>query len=109
MSALDEIGQFIITAGGTAIALRFAGFRFWKETQRPPRAVCGCEHHFAMHDLRTGECHDKVKIPIKWHGDGDAADWRFDPCPCRHYTGPEPLNSIFQPPPPLPRSTDKET
>lgn len=108
MSALGEVGQFIVTAGATAIALRWAGFRFWKEKQKPPRAICGCEHHFAMHDLRTGECFALVKKADGWTTGGSANHWTHVPCTCRHYTGPEPLSSIFQPPPPLPRSTDKE-
>lgn len=110
MTTLGEVGQFIVTAGATAIGLRFAGFRFKRERKsKEPDPVCGCDHHFAMHDLRTGECHGLMDgDPIKYYGSGTPSAYKQIPCTCQHYTGPEPMNAIFGPPPPFPRPTDKE-
>jgi hypothetical protein len=48
-----------------------------------PVPVCGCEHHYSMHDAE-GRCHDRDSI---WEGGKHKV---FD-CGCQHYTGPEPL------------------
>lgn len=106
MTWFNEAGQLIVTAGGTAALLRIVGFRFRKEKEKekqPPRPVCGCEHDFAFHDLRTGECHDTVEVPTKYDQFGVARAWRQEPCTCRHYTGPIPGELEFRPPPLMPR------
>lgn len=103
MSWVDEAGQLIVTAGGTAVALRLVGFRFWKEKQKPPKPVCGCEHDFSFHDLRTGECHATDKNADAWTSGGSPNHWKWVPCTCRHYTGPIPVDLEFRPPPLMPR------
>jgi len=109
VSAWDEAGQFLLTAGGTAVALRWAGFRFWKEKQKPPKSVCGCEHAFAMHDLRSGACHAEIRRANGWTKDGISNHWEHVPCGCRHYTGPIPIELEFRPPPIMPRPDAVDT
>jgi hypothetical protein len=101
---VDEVTQLLATAGGTAVLMRFAGFRFRRDRQKQSEPVCGCEHAFAFHDLRTGECHATVDVPTKYDDYGCARAWKQAPCSCRHYTGPIPLEQVYSTPPTMPRS-----
>jgi hypothetical protein len=49
------------------------------------KATCGCTHELAHHDPETGRCHYA---------------WGFErsiKCTCRQYTGPRPIDQVFQP------------
>jgi hypothetical protein len=59
----------------------------------PQEPVCGCTHHRALHDPETGECHERVKVPL---GGGGGYSWEL--CLCRQYVGPEPIGSMWVPP-----------
>jgi hypothetical protein len=49
-----------------------------------PKPVCGCKHHYSMHD-QSGRCHEQ-----EWrYSKGEGEHW-VD-CACQRYTGPEPL------------------
>lgn len=73
-----------------------------------PAAVCGCSHHYSMHDPKTGECHAGIKVqtasgkPIlnSW-GDRvigyNGATYEVLQCGCKRYTGPEPLPTYYAP------------
>jgi hypothetical protein len=102
---VDDIIRLVLACGGTAIAMRMVGFTLPRRTskQMGPVTVCGCKHDYAMHDLRTGECHDKVKRPSKYDEYGSAIAWTYETCTCHHYTGPIPLDQVFTPPPLMPR------
>jgi hypothetical protein len=63
----------------------------------PVEAVCGCEHHHAMHDPETGHCHAQVDKPTKYDECGDPVAFTKVQCPCRQYSGPEPLPTVFAP------------
>lgn len=52
---------------------------------RDPEPICGCEHHYSMHDPETNACHDMVMQVVS----GGAR--RPFQCTCRRYVGPEPL------------------
>jgi hypothetical protein len=55
--------------------------------------VCGCTHHRAMHDPRTGRCAGKSR-----RGDW-VVGWSYDRCTCQQYIGPEPIDAgIWVPP-----------
>lgn len=60
-----------------------------RHRRRNPPPVCGCKHHYALHDPATGTCKAKMNVP-KWRpGYGMRADW-VD-CTCQVYTGPTPV------------------
>ena len=56
-----------------------------RRTPKPKRSgpICGCGHHLSYHDDYQG-CHHPVGI-IR------------DPCPCRKYSGPDPLPEYYAP------------
>lgn len=71
---------------------------------RPVELLCGCSHEMAYHDPATGKCHE------------DSDEYIFDPrikrsvakpCPCRQYTGPKPIDTVFQPRLVLPPSSEE--
>jgi hypothetical protein len=79
-----------------------------------PDPMCGCLHHFAFHDPRTGRCNDTAPEATKWkdddYGQKIPIAWKTAPCPCLRYVGPEP-RTVFPPelaevatdtPPPMP-------
>lgn len=51
---------------------------------------CGCDHHIAMHDQQTKECHAEDKVYINGFS-------QLVRCKCRRYTGPEPLPEYYAP------------
>lgn len=50
-----------------------------RRTAAPPRPICGCGHHRALHDPDTGKCHNT----------------RGYICRCQQYVGPEPVESFY--------------
>ncbi|MEU7861573.1 hypothetical protein [Nonomuraea sp. NPDC049141] len=75
---------------------------------QPPEPVCGCGHHIAFHEPSTGQCHSQVRVVTKWmrnpsFGEDDgkpeeiAMEWESQQCPCRRYSGPEPLTTLYAP------------
>ncbi|MFI6457163.1 hypothetical protein ACIBF6_37105 [Streptosporangium amethystogenes] len=72
----------------------------------PKEPICGCSHHIAFHDLATGQCHSQVRVVTKWgrleddHApdtEGIPVEWENQQCPCRRYSGPEPLTTLYAP------------
>jgi hypothetical protein len=60
------------------------------------KPVCGCEHHYSMHDPKTGACHSEITVTTyDEHGLWNGRTYR--PCTCRQYSGPEPLPSYYAP------------
>jgi hypothetical protein len=78
----------IILVSGIQVALGvIVGWVLGQRTRQlpaleQPRPVCGCTHHYSMHDPKTGECQVAV-------GDGE--------CACVRYTGPVPLTEYYAP------------
>jgi len=56
----------------------------------PAEAVCGCRHHYAVHDPQAGRCGATAEISL-YNTRGERLGWQQVPCPCARYTGPEPL------------------
>ncbi|QIS14637.1 MULTISPECIES: hypothetical protein [Nocardia] len=55
-------------------------------------ATCGCGHDLAMHDPQTGACHTEI-------GRKSVVGLReWVRCGCRRYTGPQPLEELFNRP-----------
>lgn len=75
---------------GAAILAAGMGIgRYWPapRRRRVPKAVtpvCGCNHNVSFHDPKTGRCHKISSM--------DSSQ-----CPCRRYTGPEPLPEYYAP------------
>jgi hypothetical protein len=79
----------LLEGAGILLSGMLAG-RFWPARRRgrkPPKPVtptCGCNHNVSYHDPKTGRCH---KI----------SSYDGSQCPCRRYTGPEPLPEYYAP------------
>jgi len=68
---------------------------------KEPKPVCGCKHHYSMHDKETGHCHGMSSTggtPVRDRYGNPVLDRYGDvqfasnvPCGCRRYAGPEPL------------------
>ncbi|MFE9796752.1 hypothetical protein ACFYRL_34045 [Streptomyces goshikiensis] len=56
-----------------------------------PEPLCGCGHHLAYHDARDALCY--ASVPAVDAGADEAARR----CPCRRYSGPEPLATLYAP------------
>lgn len=65
---------------------------------KDPKPVCGCKHHYSMHDAETGHCHGQVRgNPLRYDSFDDPTAWEMVQCPCRRYAGPEPLPTLYAP------------
>jgi hypothetical protein len=53
-----------------------------------PQPVCGCGHHYSLHDGEGG-CHGTHRVVEQVSRDGKT--WATEACGCARYTGPEPL------------------
>jgi hypothetical protein len=62
---------------------------------KPPRPICGCDHHHSFHDPADGTCHGTVQIETGWGEYGAAREWKQGPCPCKQYSGPLPLPEFY--------------
>jgi hypothetical protein len=50
------------------------------------RLKCGCNHHFAYHDRRTGRCEEQVGRS-EFNQRQGRSETRYSRCRCRGYTG----------------------
>lgn len=60
----------------------------------PPKPMCGCSHHYALHDPKTKVCHGTVKT-TKYDTNGYQVGYTYPPCACRQYVGPVPMPELF--------------
>lgn len=68
------------------------------EITQGPQPICGCKHHYAYHNPKTGGCAAVSKTPVKWDDDfGSPTKWQHLPCTCQRYVGPEPLETLYMP------------
>jgi hypothetical protein len=87
---------------GAAIFLAGSGFGMLvrlphrRRGSGDPRPVCGCGHHYAMHDPTSGMCHAVTPMATEV-GAGKVVMEPRD-CACRTYSGPEPLPAFYAPP-----------
>lgn len=63
----------------------------------PQQPICGCSHHRAVHDPKTGECRASVKQG-RWDKYGNHTGYNHVACACQGYVGPEPIQSVWVPP-----------
>jgi hypothetical protein len=75
---------------------------------KPVQPICGCTHHYSLHDPKAGECHgaaDAGRAAVRdQHGKPVKDSWgevvftrEHGRCGCRRYTGPLPLPEYFAP------------
>jgi hypothetical protein len=58
----------------------------------PPKPICGCGHHHAYHDPKTGHCNNYQPGVVQ------ASDMKSKvQCKCRHYSGAVPLDPYIAP------------
>lgn len=91
-----------IAEGALCVLIGIVIGRIWrrdkKGTAGDPVPVCGCEHHYSMHDLEAGRCYGTVRgKPLKYNDFNRPVVWEQVPCTCRRYTGPEPLPAYYAP------------
>ena len=92
-----------LLAGGGLVAISYiAGVISGRIRRRitidkDPDPICGCNHHLAMHDERTGRCSETVKTPSKYNGGGNAIAYEYMPCTCRRYVGPQVVETFIHP------------
>lgn len=110
----DLISTFITIAfgGGMYFVGKAVGRRKGESDTRlkleNPKAICGCKHHHSMHD-ENGCGHETTErvlvergqpktLRTGWDGDNHKVVYENErwetvvtKCPCKRYTGPEPL------------------
>lgn len=80
-----------IALAGVIVGRLLPGRRRKKIKQ--PQPICGCTHHYSMHDPKTKACGASVKVAQ--HSGGQFTSYKLMACACLQYTGPEPLPSIM--------------
>lgn len=91
-----------ILEGGICVLVGILVGRAWQKAKKPkhkdPKPVCGCRHHYSMHDPETGQCHGLMNgKPLRYDSFNDPTAWEQIPCGCRRYSGPEPLPTYYAP------------
>lgn len=102
----------VIFAAGAVFGRVMPARRKNPKLRKPPEPICGCEHHYSLHDPETKKCHGSVqssggRVPVRDEKGRPARDAWGDvvftsnhellPCGCRRYTGPEPLPEYYAP------------
>jgi hypothetical protein len=78
---------------GVAVIVGVLLGRFLPNRRKGPKArgpVCGCTHHRSFHDEKGCSARVREKGIDGWLGDTRT-------CPCRQYSGPEPLPEYYAP------------
>lgn len=93
-TAIDFVG---FLAGGT-ISAPLIAYRWRQRGSGGLRRVepfCGCGHHLALHDPKTGECYSWLIVPGKNALGGLDFSSEGKRCPCRQYVGPKPPEMVI--------------
>ena len=88
----------LLTGAGVFLAGMVTG-RAWPSRRRKPKPVkpvCGCDHHHSFHDPATGQCGYGTRH-LDAYDERDNPVYSFTRCPCRKYSGPEPLPELYAP------------
>lgn len=75
----------------------FLARRSPRQAPAEPKPVCGCGHHYAMHDPKTGKCNVGWREPCRWNRHNVPTEWMDANCACLRYSGPEPLPGFYAP------------
>jgi hypothetical protein len=95
MTAAMLEGALILLAG-ILLGRFLPGRRKGPRPPKPVEAVCGCTHHHAVHDPKTGACNASVPVN-RYSKSGDWTGHDYRPCACVNYSGPLPLPEYFAP------------
>lgn len=99
---MNDIVLWLVASGSTLVSFGI-GRRLGRRRPGPssaPReveAICGCEHALAVHDPETNRCHDDSVTERVWSDSFASYITRNKQCSCRQYTGPRPIDQVFQP------------
>lgn len=87
----------VITAGVIFLVGWLTGRHAKLKTHpKPPEPYCLCGHHYGAHDPGDGTCRTR---DTEDHYSTDRGDYQVTvPCPCRRYTGPQPVEQYWVPP-----------
>lgn len=94
----DEL-LWAVATGTNALAF-WAGVALGRRTGKvsarpvPSGPICGCKHELAKHDPQTNVCHEAIPAD-RYEASG--AYRLTGRCKCRQYTGPRPIDEVFQP------------
>jgi hypothetical protein len=71
-----------------------------RQPKPPPEPICGCRHPLALHDPATNRCHAidrKEGAPVRYYANGAPSAYGYtdEPCQCRQYSGPKPVDQFF--------------
>lgn len=108
---IDQIGELLqhalpyATLGLAVLLLR--GRRAKPAPPNPNAATCGCDHDYAVHDVETGRCNAEI-LREHYQNHGTRNGWEWVKCPCKNYSGPKPIDTLFQPRLQLPPSKDQQ-
>lgn len=92
--ALIAVVCFLLGVGVRSLPARRKG----PKPSSPPKPVCGCSHHHAYHDPESGKCNATVHGQALEFDDYDRPiKWELVTCPCRRYSGPEPMPMYYAP------------
>lgn len=78
---LDTLVGAAIAFAGMGVGAAWQSRRRRSGYRADPQPVCGCRHHYSQHD--ESGCHDFIR--------NSDTHYETKVCPCRKYTGPEPL------------------
>jgi hypothetical protein len=95
-----DVLDTVLGAGLTLLAVKVGERRQRKRKYDPSdtKPICGCDHHFSMHNAE-GKCHEEIDWQWVWVVVGGKREQQRAPilCGCQRYTGPEPLPAFFDP------------
>lgn len=91
---------FSLLTGAAILTTGFLLGRFRPARRRAPepvKPICGCGHHHAHHNPKTGTCGGMREVPSRYDGYGDPTAWQEVACTCQQYSGPQPIDTFYAP------------
>ncbi|MFI6813201.1 hypothetical protein ACIBG7_12355 [Nonomuraea sp. NPDC050328] len=94
---MNELISFLIGMAGVAAGVTASWLIPGRRRQPQIKAICGCGHRLAYHDVANGQCHGRVEIVTHYNAYGEEVAWGTEQCTCRQYDGPTPLPTVYAP------------
>jgi hypothetical protein len=85
----------LILLAGILIGVGVRSLPARRKGPKPVEAVCGCTHHYSMHDPQTGKC--SVGVAVDKYSGGVRVGKDHRSCACQRYSGPEPMPTYYAP------------
>lgn len=89
-----------LLVGGVLLGAGWLAGRFAPARRRGPKSVqpvCGCKHHLAYHDPKSGHCMEENRVVTQRDAAMVPVAWKEIPCTCEQYVGPLPIDSLYAP------------